>query len=129
MMGTFGKLQFDNNIVCTTELPWLNNRRKLSCIPTGTYKCSLVQSPKFGKVYQVYDVPNRDNILIHPANFGGSVEAGFVTELEGCIAPSILTGFMKNKNGVMQRVGLSSRPAVGKLMAWANSEPFMIVIQ
>lgn len=62
----------------TLELPWKNNTRKVSCIPKGVYKVLKRLSPKYGDHFHIQDVPNRDLILIHPANY--------VTDLLGCIA-------------------------------------------
>ena len=61
------------------ELPWKNNERRVSCIPAGTYQIIKHTSPKFGQCYWVQDVPNRSEILIHPANYH--------RQLLGCIAP------------------------------------------
>ena len=60
------------------ELPWINNQRNISCIPTGTYQVVKRRSPKYGTHFHILDVPNRDLILIHEANH--------VHELRGCIA-------------------------------------------
>jgi hypothetical protein len=51
------------------ELPWLDNTKRISCIPTGNYKAVIHYSPKFGKCLWLQDVPNRSEILIHAANF------------------------------------------------------------
>jgi hypothetical protein len=51
------------------ELPWLNNERKVSCIPAGTYDCERIQHPKYGHCWLVKDVPGRDGILLHIGNF------------------------------------------------------------
>ena len=53
----------------TLELPWLNNARRISCIPEGEYTCKAHVSPKFGQTYHVLNVKNRDAILIHHGNF------------------------------------------------------------
>lgn len=53
----------------TLELPWRNNQRQLSCIPTGTYKAIKHNSPKFGNTLWLQDVPNRYEILIHYGNY------------------------------------------------------------
>lgn len=127
--GTFGTLAFGGQSVLTTELPWRDNAPQRSCIPPGSYRCAIVDSPRFGRVYHVEAVPQRSAVLIHPANFGGDVEAGFVTELHGCIAPSMRRGFMRNPHGAMQRAGLVSRPAVSALMSWAAGEPFTLEIR
>jgi hypothetical protein len=71
----------DNKILfeCyTLELPWKDNQRRVSCIPQGTYKAVKHRSPKFGNSIWIKDVPNRSEILIHPANY--------VRQLLGCIA-------------------------------------------
>jgi len=72
----------DNKILfeCfTLELPWKDNQRRVSCIPEGTYKAIKHRSPKFGESVWIQNVPNRSEILIHPANY--------VRQLLGCIAP------------------------------------------
>jgi hypothetical protein len=72
----------DNKILfeCfTLELPWKDNQRRVSCIPEGTYKAVKHRSPKFGESVWIQNVPNRSEILIHPANY--------VRQLLGCIAP------------------------------------------
>jgi len=71
----------DNKILfeCfTLELPWKDNERRISCIPEGTYKAVKHRSPKFGNSVWIQNVPNRSEILIHPANY--------VRQLLGCIA-------------------------------------------
>ena len=60
------------------ELPWKNNERQVSCIPAGKYKVIKRYSQKYGNHFHVQDVPARDMILIHAANFS--------RQLEGCIA-------------------------------------------
>ena len=82
VFGTFGVL-IEGNIpfALTLELPWKNNERKVSCIPAtqeGTlYTCMRVNSPKFGNVFQIMNVPGRDHILLHPGNT--------YKDIEGCI--------------------------------------------
>ena len=126
--GTFGVLSFGSHNVYTTELPWRDNLQQKSCIPLGTYKCAIVSSPKFGRVYGVLNVKNRSNVLIHSANFGGNTDLGWTTQLHGCIAPAMKTGRMKNNSGKMQRAGLVSRPALNLLMTWADGKPFELEI-
>lgn len=127
-MGTFGVLSFGPNVCKTTELPWRDNKPQRSCIPPGTYQCAIVQSPKFGRVYGVQNVPGRSAVLIHSANFGGDVELGFTTQLHGCIAPCERVGVMRNNAQGIQFAGLVSRPALNRLMAWADGKPFTLEI-
>ncbi len=126
--GTFGVLTFGARTVHTIELPWRDNRRQRSCIPPGAYRCALVQSPRFGRVYGVANVPDRTHILIHASNLAGDVDLGWTTQLHGCIAPAMRVGAMRNNKGRMQAAGLVSRPALDALMAWAAGRPFTLEI-
>lgn len=79
--GTNGKLSYQHQVICETiELPWKNNKRNISCIPEGRYLLVKRQHHKHGLQLAVANVPNREAILIHPANFA-------LRELQGCIAP------------------------------------------
>ena len=62
---------------CTLELTDRNNKRNVSCIPSGEYKISPRKSAKYGDHYLVENVMMRDYILIHEANY--------YTDLKGCI--------------------------------------------
>lgn len=126
--GTFGVLTFGARTIHTVELPWRDNRRQRSCIPPGAYRCALVQSPRFGRVYGVANVPDRTHILIHSANLAGDVDLGWTTQLHGCIAPAMRVGAMRNNKGRMQAAGLVSRPALDAFMAWAAGRPFTLEI-
>lgn len=126
--GTFGRLYFGRDAVFTVELPWRDNRRQMSCVPLGRYTCRLVNSPRFGRVYGLRDVPGRSHVLLHSANFGGDSSMGYTTQLQGCIAPCLHLGAMRNTEGKMQRAGLVSRPALRKLMLWANNQDFELEI-
>ena len=126
--GTFGVLTFGAEVVHTVELPWLDNKRQASCISIGTYKCAIVKSPRFGRVYGLSNVPGRSHVLIHSANFGGDVSKGWDTQLHGCVAPCMRVGKMRNSKGVMQSAGLVSRPALSRLMEWADGQPFELEI-
>jgi len=88
------------------ELPWLDNQRNISCIPTGTYKARKHYSPKFGKCLWLQDVPNRSEILIHSGNF--------YSDILGCI---LIGKNLKdiNKDSIVDVV--NSRLAVRELMS------------
>lgn len=82
---TLGSLAIMNDdktlFVCKTlELTWKDNQHGISCIPKGTYKAALINySVKIPYLHiGLLDVPNRDGICIHRANY--------VSELRGCIA-------------------------------------------
>lgn len=99
--GTNSEILHDGGPICyAIELPWKNNQHGVSCVPEGRYELSKRYSDHFGWHLQVMDVPERDLILIHPANDA-------VRELRGCIAPvSLLTDEGK---------GLQSRIAFEKI--------------
>jgi hypothetical protein len=126
--GTFGVLLFGGVSVRTVELPWRGNARQRSCIPPGKYLCEIVNSPRFGRVYGLRDVPGRSHVLIHAANLAGDVDLGWDTQLHGCIAPVERFGVMQNKTGKAQRCGLVSRPALRRFTDWAAGKPFELEI-
>jgi hypothetical protein len=71
-IGRFHVLN-DNNTIKKTfhclELPWLDNRRRVSRIPEGEYFAIPHRSPTFGRTLWIQDVPNRSEILVHAGNF------------------------------------------------------------
>ena len=76
--GMFGVLIANNTpFAVTAERPWKNNAKSESCIPSGTYTCKRVNSPKAGNTFEVTNVPNRTHILFHTGNT--------MDDSEGCI--------------------------------------------
>jgi|SRR3990167_6516715 len=59
------------------ELPWKLNKNNESCIPKGEYTCKRKVSPSRGEVFEVLNVPNRTDVLIHKGNWS--------TDSLGCI--------------------------------------------
>jgi hypothetical protein len=104
--GTNGSLIVNDKLICyTIELPWVDNQRRVSCIPEGEYELTPRHSARFGHHIYVNRVPGRSAILFHPAN-------NAATELEGCIAPvTTLTGPGR---------GYQSRAAMDKLLSIMN---------
>jgi len=99
--GTNGKLECNGKFICNTiELPWKDNKLKISCIPEGEYFITKRYSKKIGWHLEIMQVSNRSLILFHPANYA-------LRELQGCIAPvTKLSGF---------GIGHMSREAFNKL--------------
>lgn len=70
-------------IAVTLELPWLDNRHDVSCIPEGTYNGQRFYNKQTFNgevrpiVFEVQNVPNRAGILIHEGNT--------VKDTHGCI--------------------------------------------
>jgi len=65
----------------TLELPWLDNKRNISCIPQGVYKVRKRYSQRFGDHFEVLGVPDRTLILFHVGNFPD--------DTDGCILPGL----------------------------------------
>ncbi len=78
--GTYGQLFCEGQTghLWTVELPWLHNRRFVSCIPCGWYALESFEHPRLGFVLRVNDVPGRYGILFHRGNVP--------SDLSGCIA-------------------------------------------
>ena len=114
--GTYGHLLTDDEkeLAHTLELHWENNERGVSCIPAGTYTCRRRFSNHFQReVFEITGVPDRSDVLIHPANF--------VSELRGCVA---LGSSFADLNGDGVKDLASSRltfDAFMRLMAGAQS--------
>lgn len=91
------------------ELPWKNNERRVSCIPTGSYKARKHRSPRFGNCLWIQDVPNRSEILIHAGNYH--------SDILGCI---LIGTDLKdiNKDGYLDVI--NSRNAMYDLMESIN---------
>lgn len=128
--GTFSTLVLDDGprLMCL-ELPWRDNATGVSCIPPGLYRCEIVNSPRFGKVYEVRDVPRRTNILIHAANFAGDTTKGLFSQLLGCIAPATAVGALRTPAGQVQRAGMNSKVALATVMAWGGGLPFELDVR
>ena len=99
-----GVLMLNKQILCfTLELPNLDNQKRISCIPTGNYKAMIVKSPKFGVCWQIMNVPNRSEVLIHAGNTH--------KDILGCILLGSNVGYIGDERAV-----LGSRNAVNELM-------------
>jgi len=91
--GTHGSLYNGITFLCyTEELPWEDNTPDESCIPEGTYTCTRHNSSDHPNTWQVNDVPNRSNVLIHTGNT--------LKDTLGCI----LVGMIQSTQGVYSSV-------------------------
>ena len=124
-LSTPGTLLTDRGTVFVTlELPDKKNKSNVSCIPEGRYTVKMVTSPTHGRVYQVMNVPNRSNILIHSANIP--------SQLLGCIAvgksvavfnPGSIKGLKVPTKGISR-----SREALKQLEDEMSGEDFTLEI-
>lgn len=108
--GTFGTLVHEYPICQTVERYWRLNKKDVSCIPAGTYKCEKSEfTRRDGSKYpclEVMDVPgNRTDIKMHIANDP-------ILDLTGCVAPGVENGRSKTYMGVLR-----STEALERVMA------------
>lgn len=86
-----GVLVFD---FVTLELPWLDNKRSISCIPEDEYLVWKMK-PTVKRKYEYFwvkDVPGRSSILWHPGNY--------TRQIKGCTLPGETLTDM-NKDGII----------------------------
>jgi hypothetical protein len=128
---TLGKwISYENGKVIfacdTIELPYLNNRPQISCIPKGVYNVVYRESAKYPRHYYIQDVPNRDLILVHQANFVGSNNPKtHKPDLLGCIGVGNGYGDI-NGDGIVEL--LRSTPTLNKLIDVMGKESFKLTI-
>jgi len=73
--GTLGALRIDKELFCATLEPAdRENAVGRSSIPAQQYRCTRHDSAKFGKTWEVADVPGRSAILFHAGNIAGHTE-------------------------------------------------------
>ena len=125
VMGTFGRLSTSLGWhAISIEMPWLDNARMVSCIPTGEYLVEWVESPKFRRpTYLVRDVPDRDGIRIHPGNLAGDITRGLISHFNGCIGLGMRLGVLARQRAVM-----TSAPAVLSFEDHMCRESFILTV-
>jgi hypothetical protein len=113
---TLGILEMPSFTCYTMERPWLDNASNVSCVPSGEYDCSIRVSPKFGRVYQLKDVPGRQFILIHAGNTANNTH--------GCVLLGKSAGYIEDRRAV-----LCSRPTLRRFMSLLDEQDFKLVIK
>lgn len=80
----------------TLELPWENNERNISCIPSGKYDIAFKNSNGYVKNIQInlLNVPGRDGITIHSGNT--------TDDIRGCILIGGELGKLLGKRAVLR---------------------------
>jgi hypothetical protein len=126
-MGTFGTLSIPgtNFSCCTGELPWRGNAANTSSIPAGTYRVTWGPSAAFGECYHLEGVPGRSHILIHAGNYCGDREAGWMSDVKGCIILGRKVGFF----GSPQKMVNGSRATLRDFVEEMGKAPFELTIE
>lgn len=83
----------------TCELAWKFNQEDTSSIPEGVYEVVKHHSRSFGNCFEVLNVPNRTEVLIHVGNT--------FKNTKGCILVGLKAGNLKG-----EEASLSSRKAL-----------------
>lgn len=132
--GILGRFTLPNGVkYYSIEKNWEGNARRISCVPEGSYRLYLRNSPRFGPsahlynpIHEVYltaeDIPGvmnkesrgRSHVLIHAANLA--------EQLQGCIALGMSKGHLYS-NTLKQRCQaiLTSKAAVEGFNEWFRS--------
>ena len=116
--GTFGVLKVNKRVVCLTLEPKdMENQQDISSIPAQQYICKKVDSPGFGRVFKVTNVPGRSNVLFHIGNTDKNTA--------GCILLGSTYGDLNGKRAVLGS-GTAFKRFYKKL---AGAEKFHLTIQ
>ncbi len=98
---TFGKLYLPwftvQPDIYTIELPWINNQHDISCIPAGSYTLIPHNTKTKPNCWELQNVTNRSDVLIHSGNFASIVKlqgSNHTSDTLGCI----LIGFGIEEN-------------------------------
>ena len=127
--GTPGILVVQDQSFCIIELPYRDNRRNMSCIPCGVYPCVPIKSKKFGDVWLLQDVPDRDGVLIHCGNFAGDSSLGYQTHSHGCLIMGDKHGQIKIPPKGFQQAVLLSKFAMSRFQLLMGRNPFKLIIE
>ena len=129
-LGTKGTISENGIKICDTlELHEENNKKRESHIPIGKYLCKIVNSPKFGKVYEITNVPNRGNILIHSGNFAGDTDKGYRSDVLGCVELGNGYGIIEYAPGKKQFGILKSKLTFNLFMQYMKDLPFYLEVK
>lgn len=124
--GTRGTIFLDDVAFYTLELPDLDNKPMVSCIPLPKphYKCEFTYSEHFPEgSYQVMNVPGRVGIRFHSGNYAGSVIDGYKSDVLGCIILGTEENFVDKQLAVQH-----SKDAVKAFESALGKEPFLLEI-
>ena len=129
-LGTKGTISENGIKICDTlELHEENNKKRESHIPVGKYLCKIVNSPKFGKVYEITNVPNRGNVLIHSGNFAGDTDKGYKSDVLGCVELGNGYGVIEYAPGKKQFGILKSKLTFKLFMQYMKDLPFYLEVK
>jgi hypothetical protein len=82
--ATLGCFVLNDELYYTVELPWKDNKKNVSCIPSGKYTCKRVWSETnenagYREGFEIMNVPNRTDIIF--CHVGNTTR-----DIQGCSA-------------------------------------------
>lgn len=88
--GTLSRIFVNEEFICFgLELPWMDNQRSISCVPSGQYLCKYEHSPAFSmNLVEMKGVPKRSECKFHVANY--------LRQLKGCVGVGMGIGVDSN---------------------------------
>ena len=113
----------------TNELPDRDNERNFSRILAGEYECQMVESKKFGAVYLLLNVPERDGVLIHSGTWAGDTKKGWKSHVLGCIEVGMKVVMLPIGEGKYQRGIINSRSTRDKFQQLMGGLNFKLIIE
>lgn len=119
-VGLFVARSGNNTLIGKTlELPWLNNKKNVSCIPKGIYDAKVAYMESLdGYYYKLINVLDRTEIYIHIGNY--------YSDIKGCI---ILGANLSDINKDGEPDVTSSTVTVNAFMALCDGKPIKVIIQ
>ena len=91
--GTFGVFQVQKIFRWPCLEPYhRENEKNISSIPAGMYRMKRVNSPRFGKTFEICDVFGRTHILIHSGNIDDNTQ--------GCVLIGKQFAFWNDEEGI-----------------------------
>lgn len=91
------------------------NQSNISNIPTGQYLCEVVNSSKYGRVYEIKNVTDRSSVLIHWGNL--------LKDTLGCVILGSEVGMLDGKRAILE-----SKDKYNEFMLEMAERPFILTI-
>lgn len=105
--------QFGYNI----ELPFLDNRRSVSCILSGIYPFRKIVRPDGSEAIEIMNVLSRTHILAHSGNY--------MKDTKGCILPNLSYSYT-SVNKIPY--GITSKPQLKQILKVLPSQGIVHII-
>lgn len=123
--GSFGRIVAGSLSLYSGELPWVDNRPNVSCLPPMVCRVVWTWSPRFRRfMYLLLGTEPRAGIRKHAANLMGAIDQGYRAQLNGCIALGERLGWIDG-----QKALLLSAPALRRFESHMGHAPFTLEIR